>query len=490
MPNHFDVIVIGAGLSGIGTACHLARECPDRCVAILERRGRIGGTWDLFRYPGVRSDSDMGTMAYDFAPWTKPELVGGGSEIRDYIAATAARAGVDRHVQYGLKCLRAEWSTAAGAWTVTALEETTGAMREFSCSFLVGCTGYYDYDAGHRPHFAGEERYRGRIVHPQQWPEDLDCSGKSVVIIGSGATAVTLVPALSRLAARVTMVQRSPSYVFALPTVDRVAECLAKFLPRGWVYRQARRRNLLVARALYRACRRWPGAMRALLQWHVRRHVGREFDMRHFTPRYQPWDERLCFVPDADLFTALRAGRAAIETGEIETFTESGLRMVSGRTIDADVIVTATGLNVQALGGIEVYVDGEPRPLNQRLLYKAVLVDGLPNCAFIFGYTNATWTLKSDIAGRYLCRLLKHMDALGADVVVPRSSGGDAVDTGILESLSSGYARRSHAVMPRQGREVPWRVLMDYGRDRAMLLSEPIADAVLQFSQRKRATAS
>jgi len=478
----FDVIILGAGLSGIGTACHLARECPNRRVSILERRRRIGGTWDLFRYPGIRSDSDMGTMAFDFAPWTDKQFLGGGSEIREYISAAAARAGVDRKIQYGLRCTRAEWSTATGTWTVTAIDDE-GEARRFSSAFVVGCTGYYDYDAGFRPRFTGEERFSGPIVHPQFWPDDLDFAGKTVIVIGSGATAITLVPALARDAAHVTMVQRSPSYVMSLPAVDRVSEWLAQVFPRGSVYQLARQRNLWITRALYKACRRWPRLMRSFLQWHVRRHVGPNVDMRHFTPRYAPWDERLCFVPDRDLFVALREGRASVETGEIETFTESGLRMKSGKTIDTDVIVTATGLNVKALGGIELFVDGKACQVNQRLTYKAVLVEGVPNFAWVFGYTNATWTLKSDIAGRYLCRLFAHMDAVGAEVVVPRASTDDTAptDDGIFESLNSGYVRRSHAVMPRQGRATPWRVLMDYELDRRMLLDEPIADAKLQF---------
>ncbi|HQR19264.1 MAG TPA: NAD(P)/FAD-dependent oxidoreductase [Burkholderiaceae bacterium] len=481
----FDVVIIGAGLSGIGTACHLARECPRRSVGILERRQRIGGTWDLFRYPGVRSDSDMGTMGFDFAPWHKPQLLANGTEIREYITGEAQRAGFDRRIRYGLKCTRADWSSATGSWTVTAVDEA-GATQRFSCGFLVSCTGYYNYDAGYRPRFPDEERFKGRIVHPQFWPQDLDCAGKSVVVIGSGATAVTLVPALAKSAAHVTMVQRSPSYVFSLPNFDRWAAWFAKVFPAGPVYRLARRRNLMFSRSLYKACRRWPQLMRRFLQWHVRRRVGADFDMRHFTPRYAPWDERLCFVPDDDLFVALREKRATMVTGEIEAFTESGLRMKSGQTIEADVIVTATGLNVQVLGGMEVFVDGEPCVFNQRMTYKAVLLEGVPNFGWIFGYTNATWTLKSDIAGRYLCRLFNHMEETGVDVVVPqaRADDVDTTDTGVLESLKSGYVRRGRDLTPRQGRAVPWRVLMNYELDRPMLLDEPVADPVLQFHRR------
>jgi cation diffusion facilitator CzcD-associated flavoprotein CzcO len=491
MSTDFDVIIIGAGLSGIGTACHLARECPQRSVGILERRQRIGGTWDLFRYPGIRSDSDMASMAFDFAPWHNPQFLAGGDEIREYISTEAKRAGVDRNIQYGVKCTRADWSSSTGSWTVTAIDET-GAARRFSCAFLVGCTGYYNYDAGYRPRFPDEERFKGRIVHPQFWPEDLDCSGKSVVVIGSGATAVTLVPALAKSTAHVTIVQRSPSYVMALPSVDLLSGWLAKVLPTAPVYRLARRRNVLLSRLLYKACRRWPQLMRRVFQWNVRRLLGAEFDMRHFTPRYAPWDERLCIVPSNDLFVALREKRASIETGEIDAFTESGVRMNSGRTIDADVIVTATGLDVQVLGGVDVFVDGEPCALNQRLTYKAVLIEGVPNFAWIFGYTNLTWTMKSDLAGHYLCRLFKHMEHAGMDVVVPRAAAGDVDpgDAGVLESLKSGYVRRSRQLTPRQGRALPWRVQMNYELDRPMLLDDPVADRALVFSRRGASSTS
>ena len=479
---HVDVLIIGAGLSGIGTACHIARECPEKSLAVLERRDSVGGTWDLFRYPGVRSDSDMYTMGYEFRPWTQPTMLADGPAIRQYIADTAREWRVDERIRYGLKVLGAEWSGESSHWTVTALHESTGETRRYTCGYLIACTGYYSYDAGYLPTFRGEERFRGIRIHPQQWPENLDFAGKKVVVIGSGATAVTLVPAMARTAGHVTMLQRSPSYVISLPAFDRISQFLAWILPRNWVYGLARTRNLLISRGIYVACRRWPQQARRVLLAHVRRLVGPQFDMRHFTPKYMPWDQRLCVVPNADLFEVLREGKASMETDNIEAFTETGIRLESGKHLEADIVITATGLNLQALGGMKLVVDGEVQQLSERMTYKGVLIENMPNLAWIFGYTNATWTLKSDIAARYLCRLFRHMDARGLNVVVPRDNQGCAVDEGILNSLSSGYVQRSRQLMPRQGKRMPWRVLMDYGIDKDMLLQDPVEDDALEFA--------
>lgn len=478
---HFDVLIIGAGLSGIGVACHLMGEVPDRFVAVLERRDRMGGTWDLFRYPGVRSDSDMYTFGYKFRPWQDVKVLADGASIRQYLVDTAAQFGVDEKIHYGRKVVSADWSTPQGRWTVTTLHEATGETRIYSCNFLVNCTGYYNYDAGHLPDFPGIDRFEGRCVHPQFWPEDLDYSGRRVVVIGSGATAITLIPAMAGDAEHVTMLQRSPSYVISLPAVDKISQILGRFLPDGWVYAFGRKRNIALQRGVYRACRRWPQLMRRLLLWDVRRRVGPSVSMSNFTPRYLPWDERLCIVPNGDLFKTLSSGQASVVTDQIDTFTEHGIRLASGRELPADIIVTATGLNIQMLGGMTLTVDGEERNLHDQMMYKGVLVQNMPNLAMIFGYTNASWTLKSDIASAYLCRLLAHMDANGYAVATPRDDRDCGLDVGIMDQMQSGYVRRADNLLPRQGAEHPWRVLMQYEYDAKMLVEDPIEDRALQL---------
>jgi monooxygenase len=482
---HFDVLIIGAGLSGIGTACHVAADFPDKSIAVLERRERLGGTWDLFRYPGIRSDSDMFTFGYEFRPWTGTKVLADGASIRRYIADTAGEYGIDQKVHYGLQVLTADWSTADSQWTLTALNEATDEVRTYTCSFLASCTGYYNYDAGYLPTFPGSEDFGGELVHPQHWPEDLEYAGKKVVVIGSGATAVTLVPSMAAIAAHVTMLQRSPSYIFSLPANDKISAALGKVLPEGWVYALARKRNIGIQRGLYLACRRWPRLMRRFLLSQVRRKVGPDIDMRHFTPAYMPWDERLCAVPDGDLFEALSSGTASVVTDHIERFTPTGILLKSGAHLDADIIVTATGLDVQMVGGMKLSVDGEAHELHDHLTYKALLVEGLPNLAWVFGYTNAPWTLKSDLAGKYLCRLLRHMDDHGYTVVTPRDAEGSALDEGMLDQLQSGYVQRAKDTLPRQGSRGPWKVLMHYGHDSRMLLEDPVDDGVLEFGARE-----
>jgi len=478
---HFDVLIIGAGLSGIGTACQLTQAFPDQTIAILERRERLGGTWDLFRYPGIRSDSDMFTFGYKWRPWHDTKVLADGASIRQYIADTAAEHGIDKTIRYGLKIVGADWSSAEARWTVTALHEATGETSTYTCAFLVSCTGYYDYDAGYLPDFPNVEAFQGQVVHPQHWPDDLDYAGKKVVVVGSGATAVTLVPSMAGVAEHVTMLQRSPSYVFSLPAFDKISHVLTKVLPDSWVYGLARRRNILITRGLYLACRRWPNAMRRFLLSQVRRKVGPNVDMRHFTPSYMPWDERLCAVPDGDLFEALASGQASVVTDHIDTFTSTGIRLKSGEELEADVIVTATGLKVQMLGGLQLSVDGRPRELSDQLTYKSVLVEDLPNLAWIFGYTNAPWTLKSDIAGEYLVRLLQHMQAHGQAVATPVDTQGCSLGIGMLDGLQSGYVQRAKDTLPRQGSREPWKVLMHYGQDIKLLLETPIDDGILQF---------
>jgi len=480
---HFDVLIIGAGLSGIGTACQVTAEHPHKTIAVLERRERLGGTWDLFRYPGIRSDSDMYTFGYKFRPWQDLKVLADGPSIRQYIADTAVEYGVDKMIHYGLKIVRADWSTDQSRWTVTALHEATGTTRTYTCGFLVSCTGYYDYDAGFLPNFGGMDQFSGRIVHPQHWPEDLDYAGKKVVVIGSGATAVTLVPTMAGDAAHVTMLQRSPSYIVSVPALDKISGFLGRFLPAEWVFTLARTRQIAFQRHLYLACRRWPAQMRRLLLWQVRRHLGPSVDMGHFTPRYMPWDQRLCLVPNADLFNALASGDASVVTDQIDTFTEHGIMLRSGRELEADIVVTATGLNIQMLGGMQLVVDGEPRKFRDQMAYRSVLVEDIPNLAFVFGYTNASWTLKSDIAGAYLCRLFKHMDDNGHAVATPGDDEDSRMDVGIMDQLQAGYVLRGQDALPRQGSKHPWKTLMHYKKDSKMLLHDPIDDGLVRFEK-------
>ncbi len=462
---HVDVVIVGAGLAGIGIAAHIARTCPEKRYLLLERRRAIGGTWDLFRYPGVRSDTDVYSFGYEARPWHSPTTMADGASIRDYIAETARESGIDENIRYGLKVTDADWSSTDRCWTLTARHED-GRTQRFRCDFLIACTGYYDYDAGFLPDFPGAEKFSGRCVHPQRWPEDLDWAGRNIVVIGSGATAVTLVPALAAQAAHVTMLQRSPSYIVSLPNIDMLSNLLRRFLPESAVYRFARKRFIALQRGVYLACRRWPKAMRGLLLSQVRKQVGKDVDMKHFTPNYMPWDQRVCAVPDGDLFETVRSGKASVVTDQIEAFNERGVRLKSGQQLDADIIVTATGLVLQVLGGMKLSIDGEPRTLDDRMTYKGVLVQDVPNFATVFGYANAPWTLKVDLVGKYVCRLLRHMTATGQTVVVPREVDKRRTDASILNQLSSGYVQRGDGALPRQGDAYPWRVTHHFGRDR------------------------
>lgn len=478
---HFDILIAGAGLSGVGTACHLQRALPGKRMALLERRQTMGGTWDLFRYPGIRSDSDMLSFGFQFQPWNSLQVLADGPSIRQYIFDTAKQFGIDKKVQYGIKILSANWSSAERLWTLETLNEASGEAQRYTCNFFISCTGYYNHDAGFLPEFPGEKSFKGVQIHPQHWPENFDYSGKKVVVIGSGATAVTLVPAMVDKAAHVTMLQRSPSYILSVPGLDKISEGLARFLPESWVYKFGRQRNILIQRWMYLACRRWPKAARRILLNRTRKQLNTDADMVHFTPKYMPWDERLCAVPDANLFEALRSGKASVVTDQIESFTETGIRLKSGQHIEADIIITATGLNMQMLGGIDLKVDGVATPISSKMTYKSILLESIPNMAWVFGYTNAPWTLKSDLAGQYLCRLLQHMHEYQLDVVTARDHEGCALDDGMLDGLQSGYVQRAKAIMPRQGSKYPWKVMMHYERDSEMLLQEPIADGILQF---------
>lgn len=481
MQNHFDILIIGAGLSGIGMACHLTKACPDKRVAILERRRAIGGTWDLFRYPGIRSDSDMVTFGYSFRPWRKHKVLADGPAIRQYIEDAAREHGVDRWIRFGTMIDGASWSTERRCWTVDARDEASGEKLSFTCKQLVSCTGYYNHDQGYLPTFPGEEQFKGVRIHPQHWPEDLDYHGKRIVVIGSGATAVTLIPAMADKAAHLTMLQRSPSYVMTVPGYDKLAAALSYVLPARWVYGMARWRNLRLQQWIYKASRRWPRKVRAWLLKQVQKQVGHDVDMQHFTPKYNPWDERLCAVPDGDLFRVLREGKASVVTDQIKTFTAGGILLQSGKHLDADIIITATGLQLQSLGGMCLSVDGKKVEPGKLMTYKSVLLQDIPNFAYLFGYTNAAWTLKVEMAANYLCRLWQHMDAAGYDMVTARAPAGEKLDESILGSIHSGYVQRSQSILPRQGRSLPWRVENNLKTDRAMLLHDTVTDAALEL---------
>jgi cation diffusion facilitator CzcD-associated flavoprotein CzcO len=487
-PEHFDVLIIGAGLSGIDAAWHLARYAPKKSFAILEGRERIGGTWDLFRYPGIRSDSDMLTMGYSFRPWTQPKTISDGSAIRAYIEDTARESGIAGKIRFRHRVVRAAWSSAGACWTVDAIRRDDAGREEpvrFTAGFLCSCAGYYRYDAGYTPEFPGRERFAGRVVHPQQWPDDLDTRGQRVVIIGSGATAITLLPHLAKTAAHVTMLQRSPTWIVSRPEQDRIANFLRGILPVKAAFRISRGLNTVFQQWAYFLSRRRPERMRRFLLDQVRQHLGPDYDVaKHFTPRYDPWDQRLCLVPDADLFRAIRDGRASVETDTIECFTEKGIRLASGRELEADVIVTATGLVLQTLGGVEWSVDGRAVDLGETLTYKGVMVGDVPNLISVFGYINASWTLKADLICRYLCRLLAHMDATGAVQVTPRVRAGTTAAAPFVEHFSAGYMQRSIEQWPKQGAEAPWRANQSYFADLKSLRFGPIEDGVLEFAKR------
>ncbi|WP_433062823.1 flavin-containing monooxygenase [Dactylosporangium sp. CS-033363] len=458
-----DVLIVGAGLSGIGAACHLTRGAPGLTYEILEARAASGGTWDLFRYPGVRSDTDMFTLGYAFRPWTDRDAIASGDRILGYLRDTAARFGVDRHITYRSRVTSAAWSTADARWTVTV---EGSAPR--TCRFLFLCTGYYRYDEGYTPDWRGIGEYTGELVHPQHWPEHFDATGKRVVVIGSGATAFTLVPALARTAAHVTMLQRSPSFVLSLPARDRVADSLRRFLPPGAVHRIVRWKNIKMSTWLYQYSRRRPARMRAMLRAGVRKALPDDYPVDvHFKPSYDPWDQRLCLVPDNDFFTAISSGAASVETGHIDTFTPTGVRLQSGTALDADVVITATGLNLLPLGAIALTVDGSDVDPAKRVVYKGMMLDGVPNLAFVLGYTNLAWTLKADLVSSYVTRLLNTMRRRGKRTVVPRLPA-EPLTTAPMIEMSSGYFERSRARLPLQGDRAPWRLRQHYAKDRPL----------------------
>lgn len=480
--NHYDVLIIGAGISGIGAACYLRRELPNKTFAILERRNAVGGTWDLFRYPGIRSDSDMNTFGFGFRPWTETRVLSDGPSIKKYVEDTAKEYDVMNKIRFGSKVTRASFSSKDALWTIEGETEKGGEKFTYTANFVIACTGYYKYDEGYKPDFPGEKNFKGQIIHPQKWPEDLNYTGKRVVVIGSGATAVTLIPAMADKTKHITMLQRSPTYIVSIPSTDMMSEGLRRFLPKTWVYQVARMRNVALQRLIFWLAKTRPSAIRRLILAGAKRQLGDSVDIKHFTPKYNPWDERLCVVPDGDLFNTLKSGKASVVTDTIETFTEKGIKLKSGQELEADIIVSATGLNVQLMGGVEVEIDGKKAPVTERVTYKAVLVEGIPNAAIIFGYTNASWTLKVDIACEYICRLLKHMDKNHHRLVVAHAPSDVKTQDTVMGGLSSGYIRRAADKLPRQGTHGVWKVSNDYLSDTAMLRFGGIADDALEFT--------
>lgn len=476
-----DILIIGAGLSGIGAAVHLGKHCPSKRYRIYEARSAIGGTWDLFRYPGIRSDSDMHTLGYNFKPWTDAKAIADGPSIRKYVNDTANEYGVRKHISFDTKIVAANWSSADQAWTVTSENTVTGAQEKTTCRFLFMCGGYYSYDKGYRPDFPGEEAFRGQIIHPQHWPENLDYAGKKVVVIGSGATAMTLVPSMAEKAAHVTMLQRSPTYVVSRPAVDGFANFLRKVLPDQWAYTLIRWRNVAFQQFFFRQTRKNPQKARERLLGMVREELGPDYDVeKHFTPSYNPWEQRLCLVPDSDLFNALKSGKASVETDHIDRFTEKGILLKSGKELEADIIVTATGLNLVFMNGVAVSLDGAKVDPGRLLNYKGVMLSNVPNLAVTFGYTNASWTLKADLTSEYVSRLINLMDEKGATSAMPYLAAFPN-ETEPFVDFSSGYFQRVMDQFPRQHTEAPWKLHQSYFTDRKNLRDLPIEDGVMQF---------
>jgi cation diffusion facilitator CzcD-associated flavoprotein CzcO len=479
---HLDVLIIGAGISGIGAGYHLGERCPGKSYAILEARDDLGGTWDLFRYPGIRSDSDMHTLGYRFKPWTDEKAIADGHLILDYVRETARENLIEEKIRYGHRVVRAEWSTVDSRWTIEAERTDSGETVLLSCGYLWNCTGYYSYDKGYTPEFEGSERFSGPIVHPQHWPEDLDYEGKRVVVIGSGATAVTLVPAMAKEAEHVTMLQRSPTYVVAMPGKDPIAKAVRRVLPLKAAYTLIRWKNVLLQMAVYKLSKSRPTFVKRMIRKGNERLLPAGYDIdKHFKPRYNPWDQRMCLVPNGDLFASLRSGEAEIVTDRIETFTEGGIKLESGSELEADVIITATGLNVLFLGGMEMVVDGKEVDLSKLMAYKGMMLNSIPNFVFTLGYTNASWTLKADLTSEYVCRLLNHMDAHGYKRCVPEVTDPAVVEEPILD-FNSGYVLRALDKLPKQGSKEPWKLRQNYIVDTRSIRRSPIDDGEMQFA--------
>jgi len=488
--DHFDVLIVGAGISGICAAVHLKARCPRHRFAILEARQELGGTWSLFRYPGVRSDSDMYTFGFSFRPWTASRAIVDGASILQYLKDTARDHGLEDTMRFGHSVQRASWSSKTARWTVAVERRATQELVQVSCDFLYMCTGYYDYARGHCPEFTGSERFAGRIVHPQQWAPDVEYAGKRVVVIGSGATAMTLVPALAKTAAHVILLQRSPSYVLAVPGHDALVAALGRVVSARVAASVARWRNILLGMSIFQLCRRLPSLARRLILHGIRRELGRDYDLAtHFSPRYPPWDQRLCIVPDGDLFAVLRSGQASVVTGEIQAFTETGLSLVSGQELPADVVVTATGIELQLMSNLEIMVDGNPVDASRSLSHRGVMFSGIPNLAISFGYTNASWTLRSELTASYVCRLLNYMARQGYQQCRPQLAQEGGARQPFVD-FSSGYVQRGVQRFPGQGSRAPWRVSQNYLWDRLSSRFARFSDGSLAFSSINEAQAA
>ncbi len=477
---HFDVLIVGAGLSGIGAAAHLKMELPEKSFAILEGREAMGGTWDLFRYPGIRSDSDMYTLGYRFRPWNNPKAIADGPSILEYIRDTAKEFKLENTIRYDHRVKKASWSTDDALWTVEA--ESGGKKVYFTCNFLYLCTGYYDYEKGYTPDFAGMKRFRGRIVHPQKWTADIDYENKKVIVIGSGATAVTLVPALAEKAAHVTMLQRSPTYVVSRPAEDKIANFLRSFLPPRTAYAVTRWKNVLLGMFFYNLSRKRPSLMKRLIDKGIKKNLGEELAADHFTPNYNPWDQRLCLIPDADLFRAISEKKASVVTDHIETFTETGIELKSGKNLGADIIVTATGLTMKIMAGMYLEVDGKKIDLSETMTYKGMMFSDVPNVASAFGYTNASWTLKCDLTAQYICRMLEFMDENDYAICTPKLNDPSVKPMPVVD-FNSGYIQRAIETLPKQGSKTPWRVHQNYIKDVRMFRYGNIDDGTMEFKR-------
>lgn len=487
---HVDVLVIGAGISGIGAAYYLQKHCPDKTYAIIEARAAVGGTWDLFRYPGIRSDSSMYTFGFKFKPWVSPKAISPGEDIRQYVNEAATENGIDKHIEFGHKVVAANWCSNSARWTSQVKDLATGEIQEVTSNFFFSCGGYYNYEQGYAPEFKGRGSFSGQVVHPQHWPQDLDYAGKNVIVIGSGATAVTLVPTLAKTAAKVTMLQRSPTYIVSNPEQDTFANTLRRYLPAKLAYSISRWKGILLGMYTYRLAKRKPEDVKKFIVNGIKEHLGDDYDVdKHFTPRYNPWDQRLCLVPDGDLFRAIKNGSATVVTDNIESFTPAGIKLQSGEELSADIIITATGLNAEMFSGLQLSVDNSVINPADTFCYKGMMLSGLPNFAFSIGYTNASWTLKSDLVGEYVCRLLNHMESKGCDYCTPVVPA-EGLEEEPMMDFTSGYVLRAREQMPKQGKAKPWKLYQNYILDRLSLGRGSVVDDCMHFGRANGTAAS